>query len=69
MFFNNLRCLVDYGLLDTNSITSVFLCVVTNGNIKDTKTISTFATFGLFFSLYVTKLLIYSLRPFPFPLN
>lgn len=49
MFFNNLRCLVDYGLLDTNSITSVFLCVVTNGNIKDTKTISTFATFGLFF--------------------
>ena len=41
-FFNNLRCSDDNGLLETSSITSVLLCVVTNGNIKDMKTKSTF---------------------------
>ncbi len=52
MFFNNLRCLADYGLLDINSITSVFLRVVTNGIVKDTQTISTFAKFGFLLSFH-----------------
>lgn len=33
-FFNNLKCLAYYGLLDTNGISGVFLCVVTIENVK-----------------------------------